>query len=83
MNDLNGKSVLELGGAVRFDPIFKTYIVRIPTTQFQDAEHLNISLEFGSTVKALKYDASRKIFYNNSLKATAQEDIENGCIVIK
>ncbi|MDV6378228.1 hypothetical protein ORD22_08200 [Sporosarcina sp. GW1-11] len=83
MNTIAGKTVSELDGAVRFDPIFKTYIVRIPAHHFQNSGNSKFYLDFGTAMKKLEHDATRNIYFNNSLKADALEVIENGKIVVR
>lgn len=80
---VENKSVIELNGAVRFDPVLRTYIVRIPADQFPNEQNVKFYLEVSGKLEQLEYDDARKIYYNNYLKADAPEVIENGKIIVK
>lgn len=77
------KTVVDLDGAVRFDPVMQTYIVRIPAAQFLDRAFESLYLELGSKLEKLEYDAVRDIYYHNYLQAESLEVVEASKVIIK
>lgn len=81
-NEEKTYSVTDLGGQVRFDPIMRAYIVRIPESNVPSFEQA-LFVKVGQLLNELEYDATRKIYYNNFISADSIELVENGEIVVQ
>lgn len=85
MNMLNGeglKTVSDLGGAVRFDSIMRTYIIRIPALNLPSIS-TNLFVDMGDSQEKLDYDATRNVYFNNHVVAESIEVVENARVVMK
>lgn len=76
------KTVKDLDGAVRFDPIMQTYIIRIPASNLPSSD-LNLVVNIDDSQEKLEYDATRNIYYNNFISAQSVEIVEKAQVFVK
>lgn len=76
------KTVVQLDGAVRFDPIFQSYIVRIPEQSFSSSDAV-VSVQIDDAKETLEYNAEKKHYFKNFLKATSIEAVENAPVIVE
>lgn len=76
------KTVSDLGGAVRFDSIMRTYIIRIPALNLPGIG-MNLFVDMGDSQEKLDYDATRDIYFNNYIVAKSIELVENAHVIVK